>query len=69
MLLWKDWPCIYFESHTGFEFFGDTNRKQLICNENIILGLPLLRKFKYIIFDNIKKETELSYHESFEPCV
>lgn len=63
----EGWPCIYFESNSGLNLFGIPIASSAYGKDNIILGLPLLREFKYIIFDNINKEAELSYHESFEP--
>ena len=47
--------------------FGVQVASSKYIRDNIILGLPLLREFKYITFDNINKETELSYYQSFEP--
>ena len=36
-------------------------------DDSIIVGLPALQEFKYILFDNIRKEVEFSYNELFEP--
>ena len=33
----------------------------------IILGLPVLQEFNYIVFDNISREVEFSYNKSFSP--
>ena len=63
----EKWPCIYFESGKRSNIFGMPIASSSYVRDNIILGLPLLREFKYIIFDNINRETELSYHKSFEP--
>ena len=63
----KDWSAIYIESHSALNFLGIPIASITHDNESIILGLPLLRKFKYIEFDNIIKEAELSYSQSFEP--
>jgi len=63
----EGWPGIYFKSNTELNFFGIPIASSTFGYDNIILGLPLLREFKYITFDNINKETELSFHKSFEP--
>lgn len=63
----EGWPCIYFESHSSLNLFGIPIASSTYGNNNIILGLPLLREFKYLVFDNINKEVEMSYHQSFEP--
>lgn len=63
----EKWPCIYLESNKGLNIFGIPIASSTYGKDNIILGLPLLREFKYIIFDNINKEAVLSYHEPFEP--
>jgi hypothetical protein len=63
----EKWPCIYFESNSGLNLFGIPIASSTYGKDNIILGLPLLREFKYVIFDDINKEAELSYHKSFEP--
>lgn len=62
-----NWICIYLESHTSLSVFGIPLASSTYGNDNIILGLPLLRKFKYVVFDNINKEAELSYYNSFVP--
>ena len=64
----KNWPCIYLEPYGTLNFLGIPIASTSYNHENIILGLPLLREFKYIIFDNINKEVELSHSQSFEPC-
>ena len=62
-----DWPCIYLEPHISLSLLGIPIASSTSGHENIILGLPLLREFKYIKFDNINKEAELSYKTSFNP--
>ena len=62
-----EWPCIYLETYTPLSLFGIPIASSTFNNDNIILGMPLLREFKYIAFDNINQEAVLSYHKSFEP--
>lgn len=62
-----DWPCLYLERHTKLELFGLSITKDDLKDDTIIVGLPALREFKYILFDNIRKEVEFSYNELFEP--
>ncbi|MFC1739327.1 hypothetical protein ACFL1G_09805 [Planctomycetota bacterium] len=58
-----DWPCLYLEGQLRSEFFG------LLADRDdlVIVGLPALREFKYIAFDNISREAELSSSKVFEP--
>ena len=63
----EGWPCIFFASNKKLNLFGIPIASSTYGMDNIILGLPLLREFKYITFDNINKEAELSYYQSFEP--
>ena len=37
-------------------------------DDSIILGLPALRQFKYIMFDSVGKEVEFAADEVFEPA-
>jgi predicted aspartyl protease len=58
-----DLPCLYIDKHHELQLFGLP-----VAHENaILLGLPVLQAFKYVLFDNIKKEVEFSYEELFEP--
>jgi len=61
-----DWPCLYLEPCTKLGLFGLSIAGGVSQDRTIILGLPALREFKYIIFDNINKEVEFSYNEIFE---
>ena len=63
----EGWPCIYFESHNKLNLFEIPIASSIYDSDNIILGLPLLREFKYIRFDNINKEAQLSYYQPFSP--
>ena len=58
-----DWPCFYKEQHTEVQFFG----LPLSKDKAIVAGLGALRKFKYIAFDSINEEVELSKEKIFEP--
>jgi len=62
-----DWPCLYLERHTKLELFGLSITEDNLKDDSIIVGLPALQEFKYILFDNIRKEVEFSYNELFEP--
>ena len=62
-----DWPCLYLERHTKPELFGLSITQDDIKDDSIIVGLPALQEFKYVLFDNIRKEAEFSYNELFEP--
>ena len=56
-------PCYYREMHTETRLLG----LPLTKSNPIIAGLPALRSFKYIAFDSIGKEVELSPDKVFEP--
>jgi hypothetical protein len=66
-IILADWSGIYLKSYAALSFFGIPIATSSYNNDNIILGLPLLREFKYIKLDNLNKETELSYSKSFVP--
>jgi hypothetical protein len=58
-----NWPCHYREQHTEFQLFGIPFEK----GKAVIAGLAALRRFKYVAFDSIEKEVELSLNEVFKP--
>jgi len=58
-----NWPCFYREQHTEIQLLG----LPLAKGKAIIAGLPALRSFKYVAFDSISEEVELSLDEVFEP--
>ncbi len=58
-----NWPCFYKEQHTETHLLG----LPLAKGKAIIAGLPALRGFKYIVFDSISEEVELSPDKVFEP--
>ncbi len=58
-----DWPCLYLHRPIKPKMLGLSFAK----DDSIIVGLPLLREFKYILFDSINKEVEFSHEELFEP--
>ncbi|MBN1393385.1 MAG: aspartyl protease family protein [Sedimentisphaerales bacterium] len=62
-----NWPCFYLERHAKPESFGLSIAHDNLKDNCIIVGLQALRAFKYIVFDNINKEAEFSYNESFKP--
>jgi hypothetical protein len=56
-------PFLYIDKHHELQLFG-----LAVAHDNtILLGLPVLQAFKYVLYDNIKKEVEFSYEELFEP--
>ena len=63
-----DWPCLYLERPTRPAFFGLPLVSGNPGDNTVIVGLPVLRKFKYVLFDNIKQEVEFSSHQPFVPA-
>jgi hypothetical protein len=55
--------CTYREQHTVVRFWG----LPVATDKAIIAGLPLLRQFSYIIFDNVAQEVEFSHDIEFQP--
>ena len=59
-------PCLYLEPPSSVNLFGVQISGKNNDNNNVIVGLPLLRSFKYVMFDSIKNEVEFSSNQSFE---
>lgn len=59
----SDLPCFYREQHTEMRLLG----LPLAKDKAMIAGLGVLRQFKYIAFDSISREVELSIEKAFEP--
>lgn len=59
-------PCLYLESPDTVKFFGIYITGKNSSSNTVIVGLPVLREFKYVKFDNIHNQVELSYNQSFE---
>jgi predicted aspartyl protease len=57
-----DWPTFYLKPNQVSLDILPVQKK-----DPIIIGLPLLRKFKYIQFDNVNRQVEFSLDESFQP--
>lgn len=57
-----NWPCYYLAQHPETQFFGLTVAR----DKAIIAGVPALRRFRYIAFDNITQEVEFSLKDTFE---
>jgi hypothetical protein len=55
-------PCLYTLNHYETRVLGRTLWKQ----RQIILGLELLRRFSYVLIDNISSEVEFSTQNSFQ---
>jgi len=58
-----DLAGFYLERRMELQVFGVSIAK----DDSIILGLPALRQFKYVMFDSVGKEVEFSSDEEFEP--
>lgn len=58
-----NWPCFYKRQHAELQMFG----LPLSKDKSVIVGLPTLLEFKYVAFDNLKKEVEFSPKKMFEP--
>ena len=58
-----NWPCLYLERQMKPALF----ELSIGGDDSIIVGLPALREFKYILFDNIRGEVEFSNGELFGP--
>jgi hypothetical protein len=58
-----NWSCLYLERHAEVQVFGFPVAR----SQAIIVGLPALQKFKYIVFDSVSKEAEFSLENAFEP--
>lgn len=59
-------PSLYLEPSSGVNIFGIQIISNTTNNETVIVGMPILREFNYVIFDNINNEVELSYDKTFE---
>lgn len=59
-------PCFYLERNVKLKFFGLSIAKDDFKDNPVIVGLPALRQFKYIVFDSVKNEVEFSRNELFE---
>ncbi|HEW79341.1 MAG TPA: hypothetical protein ENH34_05185 [Phycisphaerales bacterium] len=58
-----NWPCFYRGQHAEVQMFG----LPIARDKAVIMGLVALREFKYIVFDNVKREAEFSLEEVFKP--
>jgi hypothetical protein len=58
-----NWPCYYQAQHTELQLLGIPLAK----GKAVIAGLETLRRFKYIAFDSVAKEVELSLKDTFKP--
>jgi hypothetical protein len=59
-----DLPCLYIEKREAIQVFGVT----IAYDESILVGLKILRAFKYVMFDNANREVEFSPKEIFKPA-
>jgi hypothetical protein len=59
----SDWPCFYRDNFSLLDMLGVRNA----AFNSVILGLPVLREFSYIVFDGTQKEIEFSLNGSFKP--
>ena len=60
-------PCLYLSPPSIVNLFGVQIAGKNTNNNTVIVGLPVLRGFRYIMFDSIKNEVEFSCNQSFEP--
>ncbi|MFC1781708.1 pepsin/retropepsin-like aspartic protease family protein [Planctomycetota bacterium] len=58
--------CFYLKPRETANLFG-VSIAGSSGGDAVILGLPMLREFNYVVFDNIWKEAEFSYNKSFSP--
>lgn len=63
-IVMTDLPCLYIEKREALQIFGVT----IAYDESILLGLEILRAFKYVMFDDLNKEIEFSPTKIFEPA-
>ena len=54
---------MYIEKRNSIQTFGVS----IAYDDSILVGLDVLRSFRYILFDNINKEVEFSAKETFAP--
>lgn len=59
----SDWPAFYRTVYKKQGLFGADSTDF----NPIIIGLPVLREFKYIVFDSLNRQAELSSDQTFEP--
>ena len=62
-----DWPCLYLEPKRKLRLFGVSIANDTLKDNIIIVGLPALREFKYIMFDGVNREAQFSLNETFKP--
>lgn len=60
-------PCLYLSPPSTVNLFGVQIAGKNTNNDTVIVGLPVLRKFRYITFDSVNNEVEFSFNQSFEP--
>lgn len=56
-------PCVYKLAHYEGRQLGRTNWKA----NTILLGLSLMKQFRYILIDNINNQVEFSNQDTFDP--
>lgn len=61
-----DWPSFYLEQSGRRGLFGLAVTSNGSEDNTVIVGLPVLREFRYIVFDSISKQVIFSSNESFE---
>ena len=58
-----NFPCYYKEEHAETQLLG----LPIACDMRILFGLQAMKAFKYVLFDNQKKQVGFSPKDSFEP--
>ena len=66
-IIFTNQPCLYLEPPAIVNLFGIRIAGKNSNSNIVIVGLPVLREFKYVMFDNIRKEVEFSCNQTFEP--
>ena len=56
-------PCLWYSRQWQYRFLGFP----LYRLRGFVIGLPLLAKFEYVLFDNVEKSAELSAEVPFSP--
>lgn len=59
----KDWPCLSFKPRA----WSNTFKIAAENNNFVIVGMPVLREFRYVRFDNISNYVEFSFEQRFDP--
>lgn len=59
-------PCLYLEPSSAVDLVSVQIVSDTSNSDTVIVGLPVLRQFNYVMFDNVDNEVEFSYNKEFE---